>query len=634
MKFERVARVVLCVLMLAPLTVSARHKGGDASFENRCRDYLDYYSEHGDTTWLYGVFRQLARHGAGKPLEPRYMSDVMATISSNHDCNDFTLNGLLRLAYADKRNPFMSNSLRDSVRSVVLDFKYWWDDGRRDTTYRCYHTENHQALYHTAELLAGQLYKSLEFSNGMTGREHMAHAKSLIVPWLDNRLRFGFSEWLSTYYDVEALLLANLVDYAEDAGIRSRARGVLDLLMLDLALHNFHGYLAGASGRTYATSLLGGVHVVSPMVKLMFGEGTYEGFRITGAVALATSGYRCPELIASIANDYSVRSVVGQRTSLNVEDAPMYGIDFNDERQCHLFWGMQEFIHPMCIGMSKQISEKYDTWPYRDYDRYIEIYEREMEEKGVADDRDRFALSEGNITTVRTADWMLSAVNDFRKGKTGYQQHPWMATLSPDAVVYTNHPGGKNLRNSPNYWAGNEILPRVAQHGDVAVCIYNIPESHATDFTHAYMPVERMDTVLRDGHWTFCRKGDGYLALYCSSEVALMDDFRGELCDLVAHGRSTVWICQMGNRGKYGNFDTFVATISGSEVVVEDMDVCYASPSEGLLSFGWDKPLDVGGGNVALRIPYRYDTPWGRAEFGAKELVLKHNGERLTLKLK
>ncbi len=634
MDCKRLGIVMLLVLMVSSTSIYAGRNDGDGAFGQRCREYLEYYSEHGDTTWLYGVFRQLARHGVGKPLESRYMNDVIKTIKSNHDCNDFTLNGLLRMAYIDRKQPFMTGGFRDSVRNVVLDFKYWWDDGRRDTTYRCYHTENHQALYHTAELLAGQLYKSSMFSNGMTGKEHISHAMNLIVPWLDNRLRFGFSEWLSTYYDVEALLLANLVDYAEDREIRRKARSVLDLLMFDMALHNFRGYLAGASGRTYASSLLSGVHVVSPMVRLMFGVGTYEGFRNTGAVALATSGYRCPKLISGIATDYDTSHTVIQRTSINVEDAPLYGIDFSDERQCHLFWGMQEFIHPLCISMSKQISEKYDTWPYHDYDRYIDIYTREIEETGRAADRDRFALSEGNITTVRCASWMLSAVNDFRMGKAGYQQHPWMASLSHDAVVYTNHPGGKNLRNSPNYWAGNEVLPRVAQIGDIVVCIYAIPESHKTDYTHAYMPVEKMDTVMERDSWTFARKGDGYLALYCSVPTRLMEDFRGELCDMVASGRSSIWICQMGDREKYGDFDNFVETIAASEVVVNDKDVCYASPSAGKVTFGWDGPLTVDGKVLELRSAYRYHTPWGSALFGADELTLKRNGMELKLELR
>lgn len=242
-------------------------------FKNRCAEYNRYYGETGENTWLYGVFRQLSRQSAGLPLEEDGMTDVFNVIKSNHDCNDFTLNGLLRMIYLDPEHKTMNEDIRAKAKERILDFKYWWDDSRRDTTYRCYHTENHQALYHTAELLAGQLYKKEHFANGMTGRQHMKHALERLEPWLDYRFRFGFSEWLSTYYDVEVLLLTNLYDFAEDKRIRQKAKNVLDLLMFDMALNSRNGYMAGASGRIYASSLLSGMHNTGPVAWLAFGTG-------------------------------------------------------------------------------------------------------------------------------------------------------------------------------------------------------------------------------------------------------------------------------------------------------------------------------------------------------------------------
>ena len=634
---KSIIRLVLCLIATLSVGQSAIAESlYEKSYRERCREYVGLYSHQGDSVWLYGVFRQLARQAAGIPFEKNGLQDVIATIKSNHDCNDFTLNGVLRMLYLDSKGTVLPAAFRTQARERILDFKYWWDDARRDTTYRCYHTENHQALYHTAELLAGQLYKNEIFTDGMTGVRHMEHASGLIAPWLDNRLRFGFSEWLSTYYDVEALLLANLVDFAEDETIREKARGVLDLLMLDLALHNHHGYLAGASGRTYASSLLSGVHVTSPMVRLVFGEGVYDGRQNTGAVALATSTYRCPQVIADIATDYGRLGYVRQRTSLDVEDAPAYGIDFDNERHCHLFWGMQEFIHPLCVATSKRISEAYDTWPYRNYDEYIAIYEREKAEKGYAVDRDRFALSEGNITTLRCDDYQLSTVNDFRKGHQGYQQHPWMASLGNGAVVYTNHPGGKNLRNSPNYWAGNEILPKAVQHRDVTVCIYRIPENHPTSMTHAYFPVSAMDSVVQRGNWTFGCRGNGYVAVYSASPSELVADFRGELCDLKAPGRENVWICQVGNAGKWNSFVNFVEQIAKSpvEVAAGSGKVRYHAPGTGLIETSWNEPLKVDGSEIATRTGYRYDTPYGSAPHGADSLTLEFKGNSVVLPLR
>lgn len=607
--------------------------GQEKSFGERARDLTDYYEANGSRKWLYGVFRQLSAYANEKPMAGEDFEDIFATIRSNHDCNDFTLNGLLRMIYLDRTQGRIPADVKKRAKDCALDFKYWWDDGRRDTTYRCYHTENHQALYHTAELLAGQLYKNDVFTNGMTGEQHIAHAKERLLPWLDYRFRFGFSEWHSTYYDVESLLLVNLYEFAEDHEVRRKAENVLNILMFDLALNQRQGYLAGSSGRTYASSLLSGMHVTMPLCYVALGVGDYKGDEITGAVAVATSSYRCPDVIRAIACDSLLTYDSRLRTSLNVEDAGAYGIDYNRELDCHLFWGMQEFIHPLAIRMSKKISEKYDTWPYRDYDRYIEIYDKEIKEKGKAESRDRFALSEANVVTRRTPEYILSTTADYRKGRLGYQQLPWIAALSPKATFYTNHPGGTNLKWSPNYWAGTELLPRAAQHGDVAVCIYNIPDTHKTKFTHAHFPVAELDEVRQEGNWTFGRKGDGYVAIYSSTKPDLKEDFRGELCDLVAENPSNVWLCEMGSKETRGSFEQFVSEISGARVESDGQDVVYASPSSGVISFGWDKPLKVNGGVVELRHNLRYDNPFCRAKLDTREIEISYNGKSLKMVL-
>lgn len=603
------------------------------TFEERRTQFLDYYSENGVEGHLYGVFRQAARAAAGRSVEEDNLRGVLGMIKSNHDCNDFTLNCLLRMMYLDDKQNYIPENMKDDIKACILDFKYWWDDGRRDTTYRCYHTENHQALYHTAELLAGQLYKKDKFTNGMNGRQHMAHAKERLVRWLDNRFRFGFSEWMSTYYDVEVLLLANLYDFAEDRTLRKKAGMVLDLLLFDVALNNYKGFLGSSSGRTYAHSLINGAHNTSPLTKLVFGVGTYDRAEVMGPVALATSTYRCPKIIQDIAVDYETPLLNRQRVSINVEDAAAYGISYDNELECHIFWGMQEFIHPLAIRMSKQISEKYDVWPYRNYDEYIKKYESETARYGkVINSRlDRFALSEANIETYRTPDYMLSCALDYRKGAPGYQQHIWQATLGNKALVYTNHPGGKNLRWSPNYWAGNEILPRAAQHKNVVVCIYNIPDNQKNDFSHAYFPVKAFDEVHLAGSWIFGRKGDGYVALYSNNPTELKADDRGEVCDVFAKGRRNIWICETGSKARWGDFSRFIEAVTSASVRIEGLNVTYDSPSEGPISYGWDAAFTVKGEDSALRWKYRYDNPYCKALFDSTLMVIEKGGEKLVL---
>ena len=62
-------------------------------------------------------------------------------------------------------------------------------------------SENHALCFHTAQMLAGELYPEEIFTNsGFTGREQSARAKRLIVEWLQKLLDYGYNEWNSPCY--------------------------------------------------------------------------------------------------------------------------------------------------------------------------------------------------------------------------------------------------------------------------------------------------------------------------------------------------------------------------------------------------------------------------------------------------
>lgn len=607
------------------------------TFEERKQQYINYCTNEGDTEGQGGrtiIFKEITRVAGGLPIDEKRVQETLDVIYYNRDCNDFTLNGLLRLEYQNREKAILSKEMNGKVEDCILDFKYWWDDARRDTTYKCYHTENHQALYHTAELLAGQLYKDKVFKDGMTGVQHMDHAKERLVRWLDFRFRFGFSEWLSaTYYDVEVLLLCNLYDYAEDPLIRSRAGLVLDMLMFDLALNNYKGVLGPTTGRIYAPTLLTYENPISPVMKLVFGVGQYLPRHIMGSTALVTTAYRCPEVITKIGTDYSVTMRNRQRNSIEVADAPKYGLSYDNELDTHLFWGMQEFIHPLAIRMSKHISETHDAWPYRDYDHYIKIYDDQIAKYGkvTTPNLDRFALSEANIETYRTPDYMISCASDFRPGAIGYQQHPWQATLGSKALVFTNHPGSEHLNVTPNYWAGNAVLPRAAQHKNVVVCIYNTPKSEKLHFTHAYVPKDAFDEVIEKGSWVFARKDDGYIAIYSQNKTQWKANEEGVVNDLIADGLQNIWIFEMGSKKESGSFSKFVDMVSKSKVVINNQDVTYNSPSQGQIEFGWGSPFKIKGKEVSLKVDYRYDNPYSKTLFNTRKMEIKKGRETLIL---
>ena len=222
---------------------------------------------------------------------------------------------------------------------------------------------------------------------------------------------------------------------------------------------------------------------------------------------------------------------------------------------------------------------------------------------------------------------------DYRKGAPGYQQHIWQATLSNEALVYTNCPGGKNLRWSPNHWSGNEILPRAAQQRNVVVCIYNIPANKQKDFTHAYFPVAAFDEVHIAGHWIFGRKNKGYVALYSHAATELKADDRQVLCDLTAKGKQNVWICETGSQQQWGSFAKFIEAIQKAAVKTDGLNVNYTSPSEGIITNGWDKSFTVNGNEKPLRWQYRYNNPYCQAPFDSNQIVIERGQDKLILNL-
>ncbi len=242
---------------------------------------------------------------------------------------------------------------------------------------------------------------------------------------------------------------------------------------------------------------------------------------------------------------------------------------------------------------------------------------------------------------------MLSTAQDYRKGYGGDQQHIWQATLGADAVCFTTHPA-KIEGVTPNYWAGNGMLPRAAQYKNVAIVVYNIEKIPALYvpikhfFTHAWLPKDKFDEVVEKNGWIFARKGNGYLALR-SQNPYVWGTYRTETGDprglqslasdteVIAQGAQNIWICQMGRKAEDGAFADFVKNVSAAEVTFSGMNVRYQSPAIGAIKFGWHQALSVDNVEVPLNDFGRYDNPYSQTDFNADKITITAAEHALTL---
>jgi hypothetical protein len=607
-----------------------------STYDERRRAYLEFCSEN-PQRGRTGFFSQIARLELGQQaIDEDAIREGIAFIDSRRDCCDFAAGGMLRILYLYRDSPLMGRELIRDIETCLLNFKFWWDEPRGDNK-RCYHTENHQIIFHSCELLTGQLFCQRTFANsGETGTYHVDHALHLIRRWFAFRIQFGFSEWLSNnYFEEDLLALVNLHDFAEQPDIRATAKQIIDIILFEMALHTYRGIMGCTHGRTY-TRLIKGARGedATNTARLMFGMGIYNHPANLGTVSLATSSYRCPPVITAVAADLDEPRVFKERHSLNMADAPRFGLSFDDMEDGYLFWSVQNYTHPAIVNLAIRTKERFGIMLFEDYQtRYSQLFCWQLDEYGdiVNPNVECHAMTEVHIHTWRGPHGLLSCAQDYRPGTAGYQQHIWQATLGVDAVVFTNHPGASDDTSRPNFWAGNGILPRAVQHQRCVICIHHVPAGDAFPYSHAYFPRDAFDEIITRGNWVFGRKDQGYLALYSQHAPQWMTNGDGVVEELRAESPDNVWICEIGDAERFGSFDDFTQAMVNADPVIEGMTITYASPSAGIMAFGWHEPLTVDGDPMDVHSYERFDNPYCQAAFGARKITMTHAGESATL---
>lgn len=608
-----------------------------ADYDERRRLFLEYSAAE-RLGGHVGFFSQISRLALGhRAIDESAIREALQHVEQRRDCGDFSIAGLLRILHLARRDgdvaARLSPALLEAVERAVLGFRYWWDEPGEDPM--CYWTENHQVLFHSDELLAGELYPRAAFGNtGTLGGARVAHARPRLDRWFSLRARLGFSEWLSNcYFDEDLVALINLHDFAADPALRAQAGAMIDLLLFELALHSFGGVFGCSHGRTYAGMILGGRgEPTASTAKLALGVGLFNDPASLSAVALATSSYRPPAILARIATDR--RDLLArERHGIELDQAGQYGLSLDELEDGVVFWGMGLFVDRRLLPLSMRMVQAYRIYQYGEFQQLVAGRPELGDPARIPQARlvDRWAMTEVHLETFRSRDFLLSCAQDFRAGLPGYQQHIWQATLGIDAVVFTNHPGSSDDASRPSYWAGNGVLPRAAQHRNVLVCLHRVPSGDPFPFSHAYFPRRAFDEVATVGPWVFGRRGDAYLGLWSRAPVEEVAAGRHAGVELRCAAAENAWICELGGAGTWGSFAAFVRALSSRPVEGEGLDVTYQSPSIGAVRFGWDGPLRVDGAEVALRGYPRFENPFAHAAFGSVRTLVEHDGETLEI---
>lgn len=674
-----------CRVLLVPDPPGPRSRDGfvEADYWRARQDsYLDFASTQfspGSPTNLIANAEHSRRTGTPFNTAGISVADYAAVFNKFDtftDTSDFDLTYILNLWYGYK--DLLPPDLNAQIEAHLRSFKYWFTDPQPVGTVdqRYYWSENHRLLFHADEYLAGQAFPNDVFSaDGNTGAWHKERARGFINDWLNEKVKFGFTEWHSdVYYQKTFDALLTVVEWVDDPVIARRASMVLDLLLFDMALKVQKGNFGATHGRSYMKDKsVATDQDVFNLNKLLF-DDTSIGYTSTGdagaALMARAAKYRVPAVILRVAQSkYTTIDQEHMGVALDAGapvDRTQTGVDgysFSDPKNVAFWWERGAQTAWQTVPLTLDTLDSTGLWESDFFKPFKPIADLTGGDRNLAQDLSQqlepmlgFALLTAVDTyTYRSDSVMLSTAQSYRPGKFGEQAHVSQATLDEQAIVFATHPknepqSGTQWPDADGYWTGTGSLPRAAQHGAVSMSLYApvfaspgppLTAFRYLNYTHAYFPQERFDEVTQAGNWTFGRKGDGFVALYSwrpvqwrtYSDPGIFTHGLTQSFDLVAPGGAdNVWITQVGDTKTFPDFAAFRTAVLGGAVSINPrppvgalaggFDVTYQSPTEGAIAFGTTGSLKVRGAAVPLNSGKRFENPWASATVGALQYTI------------
>ncbi|MGC9522717.1 MAG: hypothetical protein ACP5HG_12655 [Anaerolineae bacterium] len=285
---------------------------------------------------------------------------------------------------------------------------------------------------------------------------------------------------------------------------------------------------------------------------------------------------------------------------------------------------------PVCLATSDYKPPSLLSKIANDNQAVIEARERQGLLRGTA--------QSANFIVYRTPDYMLSGLQDHRKGEVESSSHVAQVTLGqkmrddgqPDeqqAVIFWSCPltSGEGSGLRPDYWSGHIALPRVVQVRNVLALTWRLPKY--AWMTHCFLEPARFDEVRLEDNWAFARVGEGFVGIH--SQHGLTWGKHGQYAgrELVCTAGENTWLVECGRKADWGGFDTFVEALLAADVTEGEDGLTYDSPSIGRFTVGWEGTPTVEGKPVQLRGYPLVDSPWAHADFGSGELTLRYEDE-------
>jgi len=483
----------------------------------------------------------------GVPVDAAALNDIFATILTKSTV-DFNIVKLIRVLY-------FTNGAYDSLILPQLNqFPYWLT---KDEELRSYWSENHNIMWMGSDWLLHERYGK-PIDNTLDARlRHYLRLKG----------QYGFYEFFSSTYIPYCLTgLLNLADFAQDLEIKTLATEAAQVLLKDLLmLTNDKGVFFPAAGRNYYPKYAQPYrHNHSNLIYLLTGFGPPPEDASHAGGFLASSTLPVDDVInswtAELDTLYSIGHSLDTGFIINQDMAWMDRIIFQ--------WSSGAYFNPEVALETGTLLVDSNLWNHVDFEPVSQfslfpVQDLPMLANTFSSISKSSLISGQDIAIFKHNSVTLSSIQDFWKGKLGYQQFPCVANVGTTAVmtasgkVYSDW--SERTRNNTN-----EHLPYVEQEKNVALIMYRPePKPALLNYNNPevalYWSETEFDEIRNDSPWLLGRQGNSY--------VAVRRSCLGEIDSVIACDISNeqTWVIVVGDSGMYSSFSNFQSIIQNSE---------------------------------------------------------------------
>lgn len=486
----------------------------------------------------------------GVPLDPTALNTLVNNVATN-STSDFDIVKLIRIL-------FLTHGEYDSlILPALRPIPFWLE---KNESLREYWSENHMIQWMSSDWLLHEKY----------GKPIDSTLDKRLRHYLRLKVQYGFYEFFSSTYAPYCFSgLCNLADFSQDAEIKDLATQASQLLLKDLLkLTNDKGVFFPVAGRNYPGKYDDAYDQNhNNLIYLLTGFGQAPGGASHSGGFLSTSTIPVDDIISSWTPTLNTTYTQGHTLADGINNI---NNTMSTKDRVIFQWSSGAYFDPLVAQSTFQLVKDLNLWGHFEFSAFQPFsFLPSSLAPTVAEIASPITKSSGiynpTISIFKNKSVTLSSLQDFWKGKEGYQQFPIMVNSGTNAVFTLSGIPDVNWDNRPSHNA-NTHLPYVKQTDNVALVMYRHEKglelfgikNDKLD-VELHFNTDKYDEVRYSGNWILGREGDSYVAVRreCTSTI------NGVMaCD---NPDGQTWVFMVGNADMYGSFDNFQSKIDQSQ---------------------------------------------------------------------